>query len=284
MARKPLIFGLAGVVVAGAIVVVAQGRLSGPKPTPTTAPTASRSAKPTTKTPAVKGKHTNPTAAKMQQTTAASGNKQVAKVSPTSGPVVTPPSSPTPKSTQPPKLAPAPAAKPATVPAKSEKAADTRMAKAEKPATPATSMTPTASSTDLTAVQEKLKQNTNLATKVASRLPQGTDLMAAAAGFKNLGEFVAAVNVSSNLQVSFTELKAKMMSGMSLSQAIQAVRPLTASPTIEAQRAQYDARGLIVEAEQNPSSASSAATPAKPSSTPASTTEKPKVRTKSAAQ
>ena len=37
---------------------------------------------------------------------------------------------------------------------------------------------------------------------------------------------------------------------MSLGQAIQAVRPLTASPTIEAQRAEYDARGMISESEQ----------------------------------
>jgi len=274
MARKPLIFGLAGVVVVGAIVVIAQGRAAGPKTTHTTAPAAVARSSKTTATPRAKAKNATAPAAKTQQTTAsaASGNKQLAKISPTPAPVATPPSSPMPKALQPAKSAPATMAKPATLPAKSEKAVDTKLAKAEKPAMPATSATPATATTDLTPVQEKLKQNANLTAKVASRLPQGTDLMAAAAGFKTLGEFVAAANVSSNLQVSFTELKARIMSGMSLSQAIQAVRPLTASPTIEAQRAQYDARGLIAEAEQNPSSASSTATPAKAAATPSSTT------------
>jgi hypothetical protein len=125
-----------------------------------------------------------------------------------------------------------------------------------------------------------LKQNTNLAAKVATRLPQGTDVVSAAAGFTNLGQFVAAANVSHNLQISFTELKAKMMTGMSLGQAIQAVRPLTASPTVEAQRAEYDARGMIYESDQ-----ATPSTPAAPSSTTsASTPVKSKARTKSSAQ
>jgi hypothetical protein len=104
--------------------------------------------------------------------------------------------------------------------------------------------------------------------------------MTAAAGFKNLGQFIAAANVSNNLQVSFTELKAKMMSGMSLGQAIQAVRPLTASPTVEAQRAEYDARGMISESEQTTAASSSTV----PAATPTSTTAKPKVKTKNSAQ
>ena len=113
----------------------------------------------------------------------------------------------------------------------------------------------------LTPVQQKLKENTNLAAKVESRLPKGTDLMAASAGFKNLGQFVAAVNVSNNLGVSFEDLKTKMVTNnMSLGQAIQAVRPLTASPTIEAQRAEYDARGMISESEQAQSTTTASAT------------------------
>jgi len=132
----------------------------------------------------------------------------------------------------------------------------------------------------LTPVQEKLKQNTNLAAKVATRLPQGTDVISAAAGFKNLGQFVAAANVSNNLQISFTELKAKMMTGMSLGQAIQAVRPLTASPTVEAQRAEYDARGMIYDSEHTTPSTTATA----PSTTPTSAPVKSKAKTKSSAQ
>jgi hypothetical protein len=51
----------------------------------------------------------------------------------------------------------------------------------------------------LTKVQQKLQRNTNLAAKLQGRLPAGADLMTAASGFKNLGQFVAAVNVSNNL-------------------------------------------------------------------------------------
>ena len=158
--------------------------------------------------------------------------------------------------------APAPTSKLAT-PAKLEKPTDSKLAKAK--AAP-TATTP--STTLLTEVQQKLRQNANLASKVTSRLPQGTDLMGAAAGFNNLAQMVAAVNVSNNLQVSFTDLKAKLMTGMSLGQAIQAVRPLTASPTIEAQRAEYDASGLIA-SEQPPQAASSGPAPI---TTPTTTT------------
>jgi hypothetical protein len=169
--------------------------------------------------------------------------------------------------------APAPAApsKVAT-PAKLEKPTDAKLAKAK---TPPNSTTP--STTVFTEVQQKLQQNANLASKVAARLPQGTDLMSAAAGFNNLGQLVAAVNVSNNLQVSFTELKAKLMNGMSLGQAIQAVRPLTASPTVEAQRAEYDARGLI--ASEQPSQPASSGPITTPTTTaPAPQKSKTKVK------
>jgi hypothetical protein len=105
----------------------------------------------------------------------------------------------------------------------------------------------------LTPVQEKLQRNTNLASKLErkldGRLPAGTDLMDAALGFKNLGQFVAAVNVSTNLELNFTELKTRMVDQkMSLGQAIQDLKK-TASPTVEAQRAEYDARVMIAASE-----------------------------------
>jgi hypothetical protein len=113
----------------------------------------------------------------------------------------------------------------------------------------------------LTPVQQKLQKNTNLASKLTSRLPKGTDLMKAAEGFRNLGQFVAAVNVSNNLGISFTELKTRMVDdGMSLGQAIQSERP-TASSTIEAQRAEYDARTMIAESETQPSTTTSSSVP-----------------------
>ena len=154
---------------------------------------------------------------------------------------------------------------------KADKVEKVAKASTPSPTAPTPTTTPT---TSLTPVQEKLKKNTNLAAKLAGQLPAGTDLMTAAAGFRNLGQFVAAVNVSNNLGLSFTQLKAKMVTGgMSLGQAIQAVRPLTASATIEAQRAEYDARGIIAESEQAPQA------PA-PTVTPAATTHKSKAKAK----
>jgi hypothetical protein len=53
----------------------------------------------------------------------------------------------------------------------------------------------------------QLMQNTQLASKLSSLLPPGTDLQTAASGFKNLGQFVAAVHVSHNLGIPFAQLK-----------------------------------------------------------------------------
>ena len=103
-----------------------------------------------------------------------------------------------------------------------------------------TSTTPT-----LTPVQQKLQRNTNLASKLETRLPKGTDLMTASEGFRNLGQFVAAVNVSNNLGIDFVNLKTSMVDdGLSLGQAIQTWKP-TANSTQEASRAESQATVLI---------------------------------------
>lgn len=109
-----------------------------------------------------------------------------------------------------------------------------------------TSGTSSTSGVALTPVQQKLQRNTNLASKLQSRLPAGTDLQLAAAGFRNLGQFVAAVNVSNNLGIPFTELKTRMVDqGMSLGQAIQDARPTTTDTTTVVRRAETDADDLI---------------------------------------
>lgn len=121
----------------------------------------------------------------------------------------------------------------------------TKPAKVEKVKT----ITPTGT-VPLTPVQQKLQKNTNLASKLQGRLPAGTDLMRAAYGFRNLGQFVAAVNVSNNLGIPFAQLKTKMVTeGLSLGQSIQVLRPAS-SAAVEAQRAEYDARGLIAQSER----------------------------------
>ena len=84
--------------------------------------------------------------------------------------------------------------------------------------------------------------------------------MTASAGFKNLGQFVAAVNVSNNLGIPFTQLKTKMVDdNMSLGRSIKTLRP-ESSATVEANRAEYDARGMILESETTTVSATVSAT------------------------
>ncbi len=78
-----------------------------------------------------------------------------------------------------------------------------------------------------------LSSNTHLAstlqTRLGSLLPAGMSLTDAASGFKNLGQFIAALHVSKNLDIPFTDLKAKMMSGDSLGKAIASFKPGTST-------------------------------------------------------
>lgn len=91
-------------------------------------------------------------------------------------------------------------------------------------------------------VSQKLASNTKLASKLQGLLPPGTDLQTAATGFKNLGQFVAAVHVSHNLGIPFDQLKAKMLGppSMSLGKAIQALQPAANAKT-ETQKAESEA-------------------------------------------
>jgi hypothetical protein len=99
----------------------------------------------------------------------------------------------------------------------------------------------------LTPVQQKLERNTQLADRLRSRLPAGTNLMDAVDGFRNLGQAVAAINVSSNHGIPFTELKTRMVDdGMSLGQAIKDVRSTSdAEASTIARQADADATTLI---------------------------------------
>jgi hypothetical protein len=87
-----------------------------------------------------------------------------------------------------------------------------------------------------------------LGTRIAKMLPANMTLDTASAGFRNQGQFIAAVHVSQNLGIPFADLKATMLgtplpgsttaalSPMSLGQAIQQLKPF-ANATTEASRA-----------------------------------------------
>ena len=79
--------------------------------------------------------------------------------------------------------------------------------------------------------------------RLIAMLPPGTNIQDAASGFKNRGQFIAAVNASNNHNIPFADLKAKMtgiapgateptLPPMSLGQALQSfnVAPTTPQP------------------------------------------------------
>ena len=92
-------------------------------------------------------------------------------------------------------------------------------------------------------ISQKLASNTKLAGKLQNLLPPGTNLQTAASGFKNLGQFVAAVHVSHNLGIPFDQLKAKMLGppSESLGKAIHDLKP-TANAKGETKKAESEAR------------------------------------------
>jgi hypothetical protein len=94
-------------------------------------------------------------------------------------------------------------------------------------------------------VQKELQGNLVLADGLRGRLPQGTDLSAAAGGFRRLELFVATVHASNNLDIPFSELKRRIVNdGMTLGQAIQDIRPKSRY-WAEARRAEDDAAAAI---------------------------------------
>jgi hypothetical protein len=96
-----------------------------------------------------------------------------------------------------------------------------------------------------TAVQKELQHNLVLADGLRGRLPRGTDLNAAAAGFRRLELFVATVHASNNLDIPFSELKRRIVNdGMTLGQALQDIRPKSRY-WAEARRAEDDAAAAI---------------------------------------
>lgn len=118
--------------------------------------------------------------------------------------------------------------------------ADTRVAKADARAAKATAKadaraarTTTRTETRATKAETRAgKLNPNQEARLLAQLPAGMTVQDAAQGFRNWGQFQAAVNASTNHNISFVELKSKMtgiapgateptMTPMSLGQALQ---------------------------------------------------------------
>ncbi len=72
-----------------------------------------------------------------------------------------------------------------------------------------------------------LTDNTHLSSRLQTMLPSGETTQSAAAGFKNTGQFVAAVHAANNLNIPFDQLKAKMTGTekLSLGKSIKQLKP-----------------------------------------------------------
>jgi len=147
------------------------------------------------------------------------------------------------------------------------------------------------------AVAQKLSTKPNILKKVSNSLPVGTDLNGATSGFKNFGQFMAAINVSNNHQIAFADLKAAMtgldMNGlavvtpaatgatsattavttMSLGQAMQTLKPGVDAETV--------AQTALTQANQEINSSPTTTTTTSSTSTASTSTTGTKAKPKS---
>lgn len=92
-----------------------------------------------------------------------------------------------------------------------------------------------------------LAQNPKLSSRLKTMLPSGENVMEAANGFKNLGKFVASVEISHNLNIPFEQFKDKVTSGKSLGKAVHALDPTLTHKQIKSQvkKAKHEAKKEI---------------------------------------
>lgn len=72
---------------------------------------------------------------------------------------------------------------------------------------------------------EVVERNPQLRERLLELLPPGSDPVAAAKDFPNLGEFISTAHVAHNLGLPFDQLKAEVLRQGSLGKALQLLRP-----------------------------------------------------------
>lgn len=101
--------------------------------------------------------------------------------------------------------------------------------------------------------ESRLASNPNLSSRLQALLPPNTTLADAAMGFKNQGQFIAALHVSHNLGIDFNALKMDMLTNHdSLGAAIKAMRPDLSSKTVntDVKDAERQAKNDVQEANE----------------------------------
>jgi hypothetical protein len=132
--------------------------------------------------------------------------------------------------------------------------------------------------TTLNPIAQKISTHPQLASKVTSLLPSGTTLNRASAGFKNQGQFIAALHVSHNLGIPFAKLKTDMTGSkhLSLGQSIQDLKP-SAKATTAAHHAETQADDDVKRATTTTTASTSQATKKLASHTSTTTTTSTKL-------
>ena len=105
-----------------------------------------------------------------------------------------------------------------------------------------------------------IASDSKLSARLAALLPPGMTLTQAAAGFKNQGQFIAALEVSKNLGIPFADLQDRMTAGESLGAAIHGLKPAMSAADVESsvKAADEQAKAVQVDAPVNASASASA--------------------------
>ena len=109
-------------------------------------------------------------------------------------------------------------------------------------------------------VATSIASDSKLAARLTGLLPPGTTLTQAAAGFKNQGQFIAALEASKNLGIPFADLQDRMTAGESLGAAIHGLKPAmtTADVDMSVKAAEEQAKNAQLDASVNASASASA--------------------------
>lgn len=107
-----------------------------------------------------------------------------------------------------------------------------------------------------------IASDSNLAARLTALLPPGTTLTQAAAGFKNQGQFIAALEASKNLGIPFADLQDRVTAGESLGAAIHGLKPAMTTADIDTsvKAAREQAQNIQLDASVNTGASASGST------------------------
>jgi len=98
-------------------------------------------------------------------------------------------------------------------------------------------------------VATSIASDSRLSARLVTMLPPGMTLAQATAGFKNQGQFIAALDASKNLDIPFADLQDRITAGESLGAAIHGLKPAMSVSDVEAsvKMAEVQSKNLQIE-------------------------------------